>query len=123
MSGAAVQSKDTFVQFLTIVVADGNQFTRRLTRQMLMNLGCRNIIEAQDGSFALEAVRACKPDVLLVDWKLPILSGEEVLGIIRAPGVFPDPALPIIVHTDQSDKRTVLAAMRAGAPRISRETE
>jgi len=105
---------DSLIQNLVIVVADKNQFTRRLTRQMLTNLGCRNIIEAHDGFVAVEAIRACNPDVLLLDWKLPILSGEEVLRMIRSPGVFPRPDLPIIMHTDQTEKRNVLKALRAG---------
>ncbi len=105
---------DTLIQNLSIVVADKNQFTRRLTRQMLTNLGCRNIIEAQDGFVAVEAIRASKPDVLLLDWKLPILSGEEVIRMVRSPGVFPRPDLPIIIHTDQTEKRNVLKALRAG---------
>jgi CheY-like chemotaxis protein len=102
------------VQGLTVVIADHNQFMRRLTRGMLTNLGVRTVIEAADGLAALEAIRTCDPDVMFLDWDLPVLEGEEVVRIVRSPGVFPRPNLPIVMLTNRTQRTCVMKALRAG---------
>ena len=64
---------------------------RRLTRTMLTNLGGKSVLEAADGLAALETIRTADPDVMLLDWDMPVLNGIEVLRIVRSPGVFPRP--------------------------------
>ena len=105
---------ETMIQGLNIVVADRNQFMRRLTRTMLMNLGARVVVEAVDGLTALEAIRTCDPDLLFLEWDLPVLDGMEVIRIVRSPGVFPRPALPIVMLTNRAERSCVLRALRAG---------
>jgi CheY-like chemotaxis protein len=111
MRGSQLES---MIEGLTIVVADRNQFMRRLTRTMLMNLGARVVVEAVDGLAALEAIRTCDPDLMFLDWDLPVLDGMEVIRIVRSPGVFPRPALPIIMLTNRSERSCVMQALRAG---------
>jgi CheY-like chemotaxis protein len=105
---------ETMIQGLNIVVADRNQFMRRLTRTMLMNLGARVVVEAVDGLTALEAIRTCDPDLLFLEWDLPVLDGMEVIRIVRSPGVFPRPNLPIVMLTQRSERSCVVQALRAG---------
>jgi DNA-binding response OmpR family regulator len=76
---------------LVVLIADSNPYTRRLTRMMLTN-----------------------PDVMIVDWDMPVLDGREVLRIVRAPGVFPKANLPIIMLTDLGLQSRVTAAIRLG---------
>lgn len=99
---------------LAVLIVDGNHYTRRLTRMMLANLGIRSIYEAGDGVVALEAIRSVNPDVMIVDWDLPVLTGQEVMRIVRSPGSFPRPNLPIIMLTDIGKRSRVNAAMRLG---------
>ena len=105
---------DKKIQGLSVLVADKNQFMRRLTLTMLMNLGAKSVIEASDGLAALEAIRTCDPDVMLLEWDLPVLDGMEVVRIVRSPGVFPRPNLPIIMLTTRSSRSSVVQALRAG---------
>jgi DNA-binding response OmpR family regulator len=51
---------------------------------------------------------------MLLEWDLPLLDGMEVVRIVRSPGVFPRPNLPIIMLTMESDRSKVLRALRAG---------
>jgi DNA-binding response OmpR family regulator len=81
---------------------------------MLTNLGVRTVIEAPDGLAALEAIRSCDPDVMFLDWDLPVLDGEEVIRIVRSPGVFPRPNLPIVMLTGRTQRTCVMRALRAG---------
>ena len=74
---------------LVVLIADSNPYTRRLTRMMLTNLGIKSTYESADGVAALDAIRSVNPDVMIVDWDMPVLDGREVLRIVRAPACFP----------------------------------
>ena len=105
---------ENIIQGLNILIVDNNAYMRRLTRLMLTNLGAKAVIEATDGLGALETIRTCDPDVMLLDWDMPILDGMEVMRIVRSPGVFPRPNLPIIMLTDRGERLCVMEALRAG---------
>ena len=110
----ADKSFDRMLQGLNILIVDGNHYMRRLTRTMLMNLGAKSVIEASDGLAALEQIRNCDPDVMLMEWDMPVLNGMEVMHIVRSPGVFPRPNLPIIMLTNRTHRSSVIQALRAG---------
>ncbi len=105
---------ESMIQGLNILVVDGNAFMRKVTRMMLMNLGAKSVIEAADGLAALEQIRNCDPDVMLLDWDMPLLNGMEVMRIVRSPGVFPRPNLPIIMLTGRAQRSSVVQALHAG---------
>ena len=105
---------DSAIENLVVLIADDNAYTRRLTRSMLANLGARTIYEVGDGVAALETIRTVNPDVMILDWDMPILDGREVMRIVRSPGVFPKPNLPIIMLTDTGRRSLVHQAMRLG---------
>lgn len=106
---------DRAIENLAVLIADGNPYTRRLTRSMLINLGMKATYEVGDGIATLEAIRSVKPDVMLLDWDLPVLSGCEIMQTIRTPGIFPRPNLPIIMLTDVAQRSRVHTALRVGA--------
>jgi CheY-like chemotaxis protein len=99
---------------LVVLIADSNAYTRRLTRMMLTNLGAKSIYEAVDGVAALDSIRAVNPDVMILDWDMPVLDGREVMRIVRSPGMFPKPNLPIIMLTDRGLRSRVQTAIRLG---------
>jgi two-component system chemotaxis response regulator CheY len=102
------------IESLAILIADPNVYTRKLTRMMLVNLGAKTIFEVGDGVAALDAIRNVSPDVMILNWDLPILDGTEVMRIVRSPGVFPKPGLPIIMLTDVGKRSRVTQAVRLG---------
>ncbi len=102
------------IEALVVLIADANPYTRRLTRTMLTNLGAKSIYEVGDGVAAIEAIRNVNPDVMILDWDMPVLDGREVMRIVRSPGVFPKPNLPIIMLTDVGKRSRVHQAMRLG---------
>jgi CheY-like chemotaxis protein len=108
------KQSEKLIENLVVLIADSNLYTRRLTRTMLMNLGARSIYEAGDGVAALDAIRNVSPDVMILDWDMPILDGREVMKIVRTPGVFPKPNLPIIMLTDLGKRSRVHSALRLG---------
>jgi len=105
---------DDLLRDLDILVVDGNTYMRRLTRSMLISLGARSVAEAADGIAALEAIRTGDPDVMLLDWDVPLLNGMEVMRIVRSPNAFPRPSIPVIMLTNRASHAEVMQAMRAG---------
>src|SRR3569832_2770036 len=102
------------IEGLVVLIADSNAYTRRLTRMMLTNLGIKATYESGAGVAALDAIRSVNPDVMIMDWDMPVLDGREVMRIVRAPGVYPKANLPIIMLTDLGLQSRVTAAIRLG---------
>jgi CheY-like chemotaxis protein len=102
------------IENVVILVADSNAYTRKLTRMMLINSGARSIYEAGDGVAALDGIRTVSPDVMIINWDMPVLDGPEVMRIVRSPGIFPKPNLPIIMLTDLGLRSRVTSAIRLG---------
>src|ERR1700756_3537461 len=88
---------EKMLQAINVLIIDDNQYMRKVTRNLLVNIGVKNIHEAADGIAGLETIRALSPDMVLVEWEMPFLNGAEMLRIVRSPGVFPVPDVPIIM--------------------------
>ena len=102
------------IQQLSVLVVDDNQFMRQVVRGLLGTVGVRKMSEAADGIAALEAIRETKPDVVVLDWEMPLLNGPELVRIVRSPGVFPVPDVPIIMLTGHLERWRVIEAARLG---------
>ena len=102
------------VQGLRILVVDDNQYMRKLVRNLLLNVGIKNVYEAADGIAGLEAIRTISPDVVILDWEMPLLNGAEMVRIVRSPGVFPVPDIPIIMLSAHGERWRVVEAVRLG---------
>jgi two-component system, chemotaxis family, chemotaxis protein CheY len=102
------------IQSLCVLVVDDNQYMRKMIRNLLVNCGIKDIYEAADGIAALDSIRTVAPDVVILDWEMPLLSGPELVRIVRSPGVFPMPDVPIIILTGHCERWRVVEAVRLG---------
>jgi CheY-like chemotaxis protein len=105
---------ETVIQSLCVLVVDDNQYMRKVVRTLLVNCGVKDIYEATDGIAALDSIRTVAPDVVILDWEMPLLSGPELVRIVRSPGVFPMPDVPIIMLTGHGERWRVVEAVRLG---------
>ncbi len=103
------------VESLCVLVVDDNQYTRKMVRNLLVNCGIKTVYEAADGIAALDMIRTLAPDVVILDWEMPLLSGAELVRIVRSPGVFPIPDIPIIMLTGHCERWRVVEAVRLGS--------
>jgi two-component system, chemotaxis family, chemotaxis protein CheY len=110
----STKQTEKLIEDLNILVVDSSMYMRKLTRMMLMNIGAKTILEAGDGVAALDLIRTANPDVALIDWDLPLLSGPEVIRIVRSPDVFPKPHLPIVMLMASANRSQVAEALRLG---------
>jgi len=102
------------IQQLSVLIVDDNQFMRKVVRGLLLAIGVKTLHEAEDGIAGLEVVRTLSPDVVILDWEMPLLNGPEFIRIVRSPGVFPTPDLPIIMLSGYRERWRVLEAVRLG---------
>jgi CheY-like chemotaxis protein/ribonuclease BN (tRNA processing enzyme) len=97
----------------TILVADDDPAIVMLLRASLESDGFR-VVTAGDGAAALDLARAERPDLLLLDWQMPGLSGVEVTRALRR-DVDPEVrALPVVLITAQSGAENTAAGFAAG---------
>jgi two-component system chemotaxis response regulator CheY len=102
------------IQALCVLVVDDNQYMRKMIRNLLVNCGVKDIYEAGDGITALDTLRTVGADVVILDWEMPLLNGAELVRIVRSPGVFPMPDVPIIMLSGYGERWHVLEAARLG---------
>ena len=102
------------IRSLTILVVDDSQYMRKVIRTLLVNCGVKDIYEAGDGITALDTIRTVGPDVVVLDWEMPLLSGAELVRIVRSPGVFPMPDVPIIMLSGHGERWRVVEAVKLG---------
>lgn len=102
------------IQGLCVLVVDDNQYMRKMIRNLLVNCGIKDICEAGDGIAALDTIRTVGPDVVILDWEMPLLNGPELVRIVRSPGVFPMPDVPIIMLSGHGERWRVVEAVRLG---------
>ncbi len=99
---------------LRILVVDDNAHMRRIVRTLLHGFGSREVYEAEDGAAGLEMFTTHLPDIIIVDWSMPIFDGIELTSMIRRPDSAVNPFVPIIMLTGHSEKSRVMRARDAG---------
>ena len=92
-----------------VLIADDEPIIRLDLRQMLESLGYEVVGEAGDGKAAVELAREHKPDVCILDVKMPIMDGIEAVDIITDENI-----APTILLTAYSDKELIDRARAAG---------
>jgi DNA-binding response OmpR family regulator len=114
MQSTLLKSVQGLISTLSVLVVDDSQYMRKIVRNLLVNIGIKKIYEAGDGIAGLEAIRTVQPDLVILDWEMPLLNGPEMVRIVRSPGVFPMPDLPIIMLSAHGERWRVVEAVRLG---------
>jgi CheY-like chemotaxis protein len=107
MSGAAFEH-------LKILIVEDNQHLRALLRSLLNSVGIREIVEANNGATALDALREKKCDLVLSDLAMKPMDGLEISRKVRTGDHSPNPFVPIIMITGHTERHRVEAARDAG---------
>lgn len=97
-----------------ILVADDQPTLVTVTTHYLENLGFE-VHAARDGQEAIEKVRTLKPDLVLMDVRMPVLEGPQAIQIIRASEDPAVRAIPIISLSGQPGPADHDRCMAAGA--------
>lgn len=94
---------------LKVLIADDDPIIRLDLKQMLENLEYEVVAEVGDGQQAVDSARETRPDVCILDVKMPVMDGIEAVSIITDENI-----APTILLTAYSDKDLVDRARHAG---------
>jgi DNA-binding NarL/FixJ family response regulator len=96
-----------------LVVDDSPVFRRGMSRAVGLHAGLELVGEAGGGEAALEAIERLRPDVVLLDLRMPDLDGLEVLERLRE--LDPPAQSRVLIVSASLDEATERAARAAGA--------
>src|SRR3954471_10036638 len=78
-----VEARELSNRRTRVLIAEDDDSLRALMR-LTIDIGDLDIEEAEDGTAALAAARATPPDLVLLDWMMPGLSGLDLCRELRA---------------------------------------
>ncbi|MEM6664805.1 MAG: response regulator [Pseudomonadota bacterium] len=96
----------------TCLVVDDSSVIRKVARRILEDLEFE-IMEAEDGEDALAKCVETMPDVVLLDWNMPVMDGLDFLKELRGQPAGDKPK--VIFCTTENDVGQIARAMHAGA--------
>jgi len=96
---------------MKVLVVDDFATMRRIVKNILVQLGFKNIIEADDGTSALEILQKEKVDLIISDWNMPKMTGLDLLKTVRGDANLA--ATPFIMVTAEAQQDNIIAAVKA----------
>lgn len=93
-----------------VLIVDDYKTMLRVIRNLLNQIGFRDIDEASDGQMALNVMAEKKYDLIISDWNMEPMTGLDFLKKVRADGN----QVPFIMITAESKTENVIAAKSAG---------
>lgn len=101
-----------------LLVVDDNVDGRHLLRSLLVPAGF-DVSEASDGEEALDAISQLQPELVLMDWRMPVLDGLEATRRLRADHGLPQPRVVLMTAFSAEEERQ--QALAAGADEVLRK--
>jgi len=97
---------------MRILVVDDFATMRRIVKNLLHDLGFDNVVEADNGVTALNALKNQKVDFMILDWSMPEMDGLTLLKKVREDPNLKD--LPVLMVTAEARKEMIIEAAKAG---------
>ncbi|MBR1604749.1 MAG: response regulator [Alphaproteobacteria bacterium] len=94
------------------LIADDSRVIRLLLSKIISKLGF-SVIEAEDGEDVVELTQTQEPDLIIMDWNLPVLEGIDALYKIRELNLAKTPK--VIFCSSSSDMDRINQAIEGGA--------
>lgn len=94
------------------LIVDDSRVVRKVAGRIVANMQFE-VSEAADGAEALEACRESMPDVILLDWNMPVMNGLDFLRALRREAHGKDPK--VVFCSTETDRDHITEALRSGA--------
>ena len=95
---------------MKILVVDDSATMRRIVLRTLSEMGFKDVVEAEDGQKALDAVDRGGIELIITDWNMPIMSGLEFVTELRTKNA----TVPVLMVTTNASSQDVVQALKAG---------
>jgi CheY-like chemotaxis protein len=94
----------------TVLLVEDNELNRDMLSRRLARQGYQ-VLQAVDGRQGVEAARAGRPDLVLMDMSLPVLDGWEATRQLKSdPGTRGIPVIALTAHAMSGDREKALEA-------------
>jgi two-component system chemotaxis response regulator CheY len=97
---------------IKVLVVDDFATMRRILKNILKQIGFKNLVEADDGTTAWDVLEEQEIDLVLCDWNMPKMTGLELLKKVRASEKYAK--IPFLMVTAEAQKQNVIEAVQAG---------
>ena len=98
---------------MKILVVDDFATMRKVVRNMLRQLGCENVTEAENGEEGFRAAQAGEFGLIVSDWNMPVMTGLEFLKAVRSEEK--TKSTPFLMVTAEALKENIIQAIQSGA--------
>ena len=95
-----------------VLVVDDFESMRRIVKQVLNDIGFKDVSLADDGATALPMLKNGNFGLLITDWNMPQMEGIDLVKAVRA-----DPRIkstPILMVTAEAKREQIIQAAQAG---------
>jgi two-component system, chemotaxis family, chemotaxis protein CheY len=96
---------------IKILIVDDFATMRRIVKNILVQLGYKNIIEADDGTAALSILNNERIDLIVSDWNMPKMTGLDLLKAVRSNEA--TARTPFIMVTAEAQQDNIIQAVKA----------
>jgi len=97
---------------MRILVIDDSKTARAVVKKILREIGHHDVAEATNGQEGLDRVGDEPFDLIICDWKMPVLDGLEFVKQVQGT---PSSHVPVIMVSSESYVSRIVEVMRAGA--------
>ena len=112
-SESTSKTKSTSIELKRIAIIDDEPHIIALVRKYLRDAGYQNFVTIHDASEAMSTLRTEQPDLILLDIRMPKVSGLEILKQIREDGLLK--SVPVLIFTSATDMETKVESLQLGA--------
>jgi len=95
-----------------ILFVEDSPTMRRIIANSLKKLGIKNATEAENGVDALEKIQKDDFDLILTDWNMPEMNGQELVEHVRKMEKYK--SIPILMITTRGMEDDVMTAIKSG---------
>jgi two-component system chemotaxis response regulator CheY len=95
-----------------VLFVEDSPTMRRIIMNSLKRIGINDITESENGVDALQKIQSMDYDMILTDWNMPEMNGQELVEHLRKLDKFK--TIPILMITTRGMEDDVLTAIRSG---------
>jgi two-component system chemotaxis response regulator CheY len=103
-------------EMMQVLIVDDSSMSRKHLRRLLEAVGIEHIHEACDGAEGAVLINEHFFDLVISDYNMPEMNGQELLDFIR--GKSGQPGLPVLMVTSESNQNRLAAVQRSGVSAI-----
>ncbi len=98
---------------MKVMIVDDSRSMRRLIKMALKHVGEVDVVEAENGIQAIKKFQEGFPDLILLDWNMPKMTGIDFLRRIKSHAQLKE--IPVLMVTSEGRSGEIKKALSAGA--------